>query len=201
MKGIIALIIVLLLALVWWLWPAGEITNYPSTGTDVIAFGDSLIQGVGATAGNDFVSQLSALTGASITNLGVSGDTTADGVARLEQLDDYDPKVVLVLLGGNDALQRVPISDTKENLETIIIDIQSRGGIVLLLGVRGGLLGDREFDAMYADLASEYGAHYEPDVLRGVFGRPALMADPIHPNDAGYTIIAERLAPVLESLQ
>src|SRR4051812_13324715 len=78
------------------------IANYPSGGSDVIALGDSLVAGTGATEGRDLVSDLSRDIGAPIVNLGVSGDTTADGLARLAQLDQYHPKVVIVLLGGND---------------------------------------------------------------------------------------------------
>jgi len=73
--------------------------------------------------------------------LGVPGDTTADGLARMSELNAYKPKVVLLLLGGNDYLKRIPQEQTFANLAAIIKDIQSRGAIVLLLGVRGGLFG------------------------------------------------------------
>src|SRR3989344_2489647 len=79
-----------------------KIANYPSSGTDIIAFGDSLIVGAGATYGNDFVSLLSKKIGQEIINSGASGDTTDDGLARLNELDRYRPRVVLVLFGGND---------------------------------------------------------------------------------------------------
>lgn len=120
---------------------AEPITNYPSSGTDIIAFGDSLIEGKGASSEeNSFVALLSKKIGQPIVNLGHSGDTTADGVGRINQLDAYKPKVVLLLLGGNDHLKKVPISETRRNLATLIQNIQERGAIVLLLGVRGGLV-------------------------------------------------------------
>lgn len=176
------------------------ITNYPSEGSDVIAFGDSLVAGIGATPEHDFVSLVSARLGQPIVNLGVSGDTTEKGVARLKDLDAYNPKVVILLLGGNDALQRVPAADTFANLRTIIADIQKRGAVVLLLGVRGGLVSNT-FDTEFQALALETRSVFVPDVLSGLFGNRSYMADGIHPNDAGYALIANRvhkaLAPLL----
>ena len=173
-----------------------KITNYPSEGTDIIAFGDSLVQGVGSTGGNDFVSLLSAKISQPIVNLGRSGDTTADGIARINELDKYNPKVVLLLLGGNDHLKKIPISDTRKNLAILIENIHSRGAIVLLLGVRGGLFNDR-FDTEFEDLRDIYHTAFLPDVLDGLFFSGKYMSDTIHPNNLGYEIIAERIYPVL----
>ncbi len=175
------------------------VRNYPSEGTDIIAFGDSLVQGVGATEGNDFVSALSRRIGQPIVNLGVSGNTTADGLARIGELDRYRPKVVLLLLGGNDHLRKVPEAETFANLSALIENTQARGAIVLLLGIRGSLLGDK-FEEEFEELHERYQTAYVSDVLSGLFGRAEYMSDPIHPNDAGYAKIAERIAPVLEQL-
>lgn len=175
------------------------IKNYPSAWTDIIAFGDSLVEGVGATAGNDFVSLLSAKIGLSIINLGVSGNTTKDGLARVGELDKYKPKIVLLLLGGNDHLKKIPIETTFENLGKIIENIQARGAVVFLLGVKGNLLGDN-FKPEFERLRQKYKTAYVSNVLDGLFGRAEYMADPIHPNDAGNKIIAERIFPVLEKL-
>lgn len=174
-------------------------TNSPSKGADIVAFGDSLVRGVGATGRNDFVSLLSKKIGKPIVNLGHSGDTTADGIARLSQLDNYKPKVVILLLGGNDHLRKIPIAETQKNLETIIQDIQSRGAVVLLLGVRGGLLRDN-FKNMFEELRDMHHLILVPDVLDGLFGNPEYMSDTIHPNDAGYEIIAQRIYPELLNL-
>ena len=100
-----------------------KIINYPSSGIDIIAFGDSLVQGIGSSDDQkNFVSILSQKIGRPIINLGVSGDTTADGLARLSELDKYRPKIVLVLLGGNDYLKKVSSTNTFENLSKIIKD-------------------------------------------------------------------------------
>lgn len=178
---------------------SGEIRNYPSNGNDIIAFGDSLVEGVGATSGHDLVSLLSVKVGRPIINLGKSGDTTNDALARINSLDFYNPKVVLVLVGGNDYLKRIPRETTEKNLGKIIEHIQSRGAIVLLLGVRGGIFRDH-FADMYEDVSDTYRTAFVSDILEGIIGNSGYMADPIHPNDAGYTKIANRIAPVLASL-
>lgn len=185
--------------LFWLLKPEPTITNYPSSGTEIIAFGDSLIEGVGATTGGDLVSRLETEIGQPIVNLGVGGDTTADGLARIDEVTERNPKVVLLLLGGNDAIRKIPLETTRQNLSTMIDEIHDTGAVVVLLGVRGGLLSDG-YKNMYEELAREHGTAFVPDVLSGVFGRSNLMADTIHPNDAGYEVISKRVAPVLQSV-
>ena len=180
----------------WYFLGTHEVRNYPSSGTDIIAFGDSLVAGVGASPGRDFVSLLSKKIGQPIVNLGVSGDTTADGLARLSELDAYNPKVVIVLFGGNDYLRRVAQVQTFENLTEMVESIQAKGAIVLLLGVRGGLLNDH-FDSEFKKLRNTHDTAYVPDVLDGLLGTQEYMSDEIHPNDAGYERIAERIYPVL----
>lgn len=188
----------------YWLLSSGNspnVTNYPNSGVDIVAFGDSLVAGVGATEENDFVSLLEKKIGQPIINLGESGNTTADGVAHLGELDAYRPKVVLILLGGNDYLRKVPPEETFANLATIIQDIHGRGAIVVLLGVRGGILSD-PYEERFEDLVEKYHTAYVPDVLDGLLGKSQYMADHIHPNDAGYAFIATRveeaLAPLLQ---
>lgn len=177
-----------------------DYTNYPSNGTDIVAFGDSLIQGVGASSSNkNLVSILSKKIGKPIVNLGVSGNTTADGISRLNEIDRYKPKVVILLLGGNDYLRKVPKETTFNNLGKIIEDIHSRGAVVLLLGVRGGLLKDN-FDEDFEILASKYNTAFVSNVLSGLILDKRYMSDEIHPNDMGYEKIAERVYPVLKEI-
>lgn len=173
------------------------VTNYPSQGQDILAFGDSLVQGVGASnQDNNFVSFLSARVALPIINLGVSGDTTADGIARLSELDKYNPKIILLLLGGNDHLRKVPIGETFINLGKIIENIQARGAVVILLGVKGNLFGDK-FEPEFEKLRDKYHTAYVSNVLDGLFGNTKYMSDTIHPNDIGYKMIADRIYPVL----
>lgn len=183
----------------WWFFAEGEITNYPPQSGSIVAFGDSLIYGVGSTRGNDLVSRLSAGIGVPIENMGVSGNTTAQGLARLEEVLAKEPSVVILLLGGNDYLQRVPRETTFAQLGTIIERLQEKGTVVVLLGVRGGILRD-SFSDEFEKLADSYGTAFVPNVLDGILGNTALMFDEIHPNDAGYARIAEKVLPVLKSV-
>jgi lysophospholipase L1-like esterase len=173
-----------------------DIQNFPSSGVDIIAFGDSLVTGYGSTNGNGFVALLSKRLNKPIINLGHAGDTTADALARVGELDRYHPKVVMVLLGGNDRLRRINPDTTFSNLGKIIAHIQSQGGVVLLLGIRGDIVRD-PFAARFEELASQYRTGYVSDVLNGLFGNEKFMSDAVHPNDAGYAQIAERIFPVL----
>lgn len=176
-----------------------EILNLDSKGTSVVAFGDSLVEGVGATQGKDFVSLLSRNLGLPIVNLGKSGDTTASALERVDSIFENDPGVVIVLLGGNDYLRRVPMSQTFANLSKIVTTIQSKGAAVLLLGVRGGLLYD-SYDDDFASFAKAHKVGFVPNVLDGLVGDTKLMSDSIHPNDAGYEKIAAKVLPVLRSM-
>lgn len=175
------------------------VTNVPSDGVNIVAFGDSLVEGVGASKGNDFVSILSRQIDEPIVNLGRSGDTTRDALVRIDDVLEQDPKVVLVLLGGNDYLQQIPEAETFVNLEQIIQTIHQSGSAVLLLGVRGGILRDN-FKGEFAALAEKHRTAYVSDVLDGLFGNRQLMADTVHPNGAGYQVMADRVQPELEAI-
>lgn len=176
-----------------------EITNYPSTNTTIVAFGDSLIVGAGSTKGNDFVSELSKRVDTPIVNLGKRGDTTRDALLRLDDVLESNPKIVLLLLGGNDYLQKIPKEETFSNLGIMIESIHKSGSIVILLGVRGGVLKDN-FKGDFMALSKKYSTAFVPNVLDDIFGHPDLMFDTIHPNDLGYEIIAERIHPILSDL-
>jgi lysophospholipase L1-like esterase len=176
-----------------------DIANLPPKNETIAVFGDSLVAGVGATEGNDFVSLLSKRIGTRIINLGVPGDTSETGLRRLDDVLVHDPGVVIVLLGGNDALRRVPLETTKENLNAIIGRLIENGSVVVLAGVRGAVLSD-PYGEMYAEIARRHGAALVPNVLEGILLRPELTEDQIHPNDAGYAIVAERIYKVIETL-
>lgn len=176
---------------------SSQIKNYPSNGKDIIAFGDSLIFGQGASSDDkNFISLLSQRIGKKIINLGVPGNTTQDALDRINELEKYNPKVVIVLIGGNDYLKKVPIETTFKNLEKIIKKIHDSGSVVLLLGVRGGLLTDK-FDTEFEKISSKYHTAYVSDVLSGLVTNMQYMSDAVHPNDLGYQKIADRVYPVL----
>lgn len=182
----------------FWYFFTGTYTikNYPSSGETIIAFGDSLIEGVGSTKGNDFVSLLSQRLNTPIINLGHPGDTTAEAFTRIDDVLSKNPKVVMVLLGGNDFLKRVPKHEMLSNLERIITAIQNKGAVVVLLGIRGGLITD-SYESDLRSLAEKTGSAYVPNVLKGLIGDSKYMDDSVHPNNAGYAIIADHIYPVL----
>ena len=174
-------------------WP---ITNAAPSGANVIAFGDSLTQGYRVDPGQGWPEQLSAIVGRPILNRGVSGDTTGDALARLERdVLSQDPRVVLVCLGGNDMLRRLPPEQQFENLRQVVRRIQERGALVVLIGTEGyTILSSVDYGERYEALARETGAAYVPDLMKGVLGDPKLMLDQIHPNPRGYEKIARRIA-------
>ncbi len=176
-----------------------DVTNYPPKDGPIIAFGDSLIRGVGSPETEGFIKPLSVLVGEPIINMGVPGDTTADGLARLEVALQKEPRIVILLLGGNDRLKQLPTTETFANLRLLIGRIQASGSIVMLLGVRGNLLTDR-FSKEFEGIAEETGSAYVPDVLDGIYGDTSLMSDGVHPNKEGYARIAKKVYPVLEGV-
>lgn len=205
MKGVIVIIIALAV-LVFFLVRGGEtdfdpneITNYPPDGNTVVAFGDSLVSGIGAKTPGGFVTMLSDDLGVPIINLGRGGDTTAHALDRIDEVLARDPDITLVLLGGNDYLDRVQKEEVFGNLDRIIVSLHEKGSVVVLLGVRGGLLGDGYKDE-YKRLAEKHNTAYVSDVLDGLLGESEYMDDAIHPNEAGYGIIAGRVAPIMERL-
>ena len=126
------------------------ITNFPPRGTKIIAFGDSLTAGFGASSPeNGYIPVLERHFNITIINEAVSGNTTADALVRLDSdVLSQHPDIVLVLLGSNDYLRQEPREDTFKNLRTIITRIQKDGAVVILLGARGGILHDTFADAL-----------------------------------------------------
>ncbi len=176
-----------------------NILNYPPKNQTVVVFGDSLVEGVGATPGNDFVSVLGRGLRIEIINKGKSGDTTASALERTADVSALEPGVVIILLGGNDVLRRIPKKETFKNLENMIKKFQSEGSAVILLGVQGGILFDG-YEKDYKDLAGKHRAAYVSNVLDNLITDREYMSDGIHPNDKGYAVIAGRVKPVLEKL-
>lgn len=173
------------------------ITNYPAYDrTGVILFGDSLATGTGSTEGNDLASLLSDKLGEPVLNFGVPGDTSQEGLNRVDEVISKNPRVVLVLLGGNDFLRRFSKDQTFSNIDTIVKKLHESGSIVVLLGVKSGILTDSH-EEEFEDIAKNRGALYVRNILDGIFNEPKYMSDSIHPNDAGYKKIVEKIHPVL----
>lgn len=174
--------------------------SLPQNGTTIVVFGDSLVQGIGAEAGGDFPTQLGQLISTPVINAGVAGDTTTDALLRFESdVLAQDPKIVIILLGGNDVLQNVAPDKTFTNIETMIARSRSYGASVIVIGVRGGLH-NTEYKQRFKELSRVYEAAYIPDVHKDIFRNKELMTDAVHPNSAGYSIIVQRVVPVVKKM-
>jgi len=176
------------------------IRNLASRGTTLVCFGDSLTQGTGAGPGEDYPSLLAAALPIPVVNAGAAGETTADGLRRLERdVLSQDPRLVLIFFGGNDFLRRVPPEQTRRNLEAMVERVQGAGAIVVLVGIKAGLLAD-ETGPLYEAVARDRGILYIPDALGGILSDPRLKSDQVHPNGAGYRRLADRLLARLKPL-
>ena len=177
----------------------------------LLALGDSLTAGYGLPPGEGFVPRLQAALAAAgrsvrVIDAGVSGDTTAGGLARLDWALADQPQAALVELGGNDGLRGLPPQQSKANLAGILDRLARRGIPVLLAGMLAppnlGAEYGREFAAVFHDLARERpGVIFYPFFLDGVAGDPALnQPDGIHPNARGVAVVVGRILPAVETL-
>lgn len=184
-----------------------------SAGADVLrilVLGDSLTAGYGIAADDAFPNQLQwALLAAghrvTVVNAGVTGDTSAGGLSRLEWALADRPDIVILELGGNDALRGLAPEQTRDNLERIIVRLKQAGVDVLLAGMLAprNLGSDyySKFDNLYPELADQHGIPLYPFFLEGVTGEARLnLADGIHPNKQGVRVVVEKILPYVETL-
>jgi len=173
----------------------------------VTLLGDSITAGYGLPAAAALPARLQAVltklgVAARVRGAGVSGDTTADGLARVDFSVQGDTAVCVVALGGNDLLQGLDPRATRANLEQIVRRLKARHIAAVLAGLTApraiGAAYAGDFDAIFPTVAHETGTVLYPDLLAGVARNPSLnQADGIHPNAAGVDIIAARLAPAV----
>ena len=178
--------------------------------TRLMVLGDSLVAGYGLPPGKGFPAQLARdleAAGRPVTMLdaGVSGDTTAGGLARLDWSLADNPQAVIIVLGGNDMLRGLPPAAARDNLETMITRLRARRVEVLLAGMMAprnmGPSYIADFDAIYPELAARYDIEFYPFFLEGVALDPALnLDDGLHPNEAGIAEISRRILPAVERL-
>lgn len=176
----------------------------------ILALGTSLTQGYGLPPGTEFSVQLQAALkragiDAVVTNAGVSGDTSAGGLARLDWSLADRPDVAIVELGSNDMLRGLPPEQTEKNLRAILSRLKTAKVKVLLTGMKAQRnLGPdyvRVFDGIYPRLAKEQGVLFYPFILDGVALNPKLnQADGMHPNPAGVKVIVARILPLVKKL-
>jgi acyl-CoA thioesterase-1 len=166
--------------------------SHKSNYKTIICFGDSLTSGIGASKGMDYPSQLSKMINKPVINAGVPGDTTAGALRRLQQdVLSKNPDIVLITLGGNDLKNGVSKDTAFDNLLKIVDAIQENGAKVIIGGIKFPFR-DRGYGKGYQDLADQTAAILIPDIFEGIMENQKMMSDPIHPNDAGYALIAQR---------
>jgi acyl-CoA thioesterase-1 len=176
----------------------------------IVTFGDSISAGYGVEPGKSFPDDLQRLIDQAgfkyrILNLGVSGDTTTDGVERLSSVIVFHPKIVIVEFGGNDGLRGQPVTSSKTNLAAIIDGLQKAGSTVVLAGMtlprNYGPEYIASFDRIFPELAKQYKVTLIPFILDGVGGNPALtQPDGIHPTAEGAQIVAATVMKYLKPL-
>ena len=172
----------------------------------ILILGDSLTEGYGVSAQQAFPSLLEKKlndefssdknSSYEIINAGISGSTSSGGVSRIEWLLKSKPDFLILALGGNDGLRGVPVEETKNNLEKIILAAKSKDIPTLLAGMKMppnyGIEYTREFSKQFEDLANQENVPLIPFLLEGVGGNPSMnLPDRIHPNPSGHQKIAQ----------
>ena len=179
----------------------------------VLAFGDSLTQGYGVPPGMEFPARLERALNArgldvTVINAGVSGETSAGGLARIDGLlgdGKNGPDAAIVELGANDGLRGLSAAEMEKNLDAILAKLKARGVPVLFAGMMAprnfGARYAADYDAVFPKLAMKYDALFYPFFLEGVvFQRGLMQPDGIHPNPAGVDAIVKAITPLAERL-
>lgn len=170
-----------------------NITNIASLGKNIVCFGDSITQGFGADPKDAYPAHLAKLISIPVVNSGIEGDTSEGALKRIKpDVLDRAPLLVIVELGANDFLTKIPMEYTRRNLEEIIVQIQKQGAMVALADVSNAHF-MTEYGPMFKSLCRQYKAIYIPDLLGGILANPGLKSDYFHPNAAGYKIISQRV--------
>ena len=164
-------------------------------GSTVLALGDSLTFGTGASAETSYPTVLAGLTGWNVVNAGVPGDTSAQALARLPALlAEHQPKLVIVSIGGNDFLRKLPESDTRTHVHAICKQALAAGAQVLLVAVPratvAAALGQMTDHALYAEVAKDLKIPLQREAWGEVLAQPDLRADAVHANARGYAQFA-----------
>jgi lysophospholipase L1-like esterase len=164
----------------------------------ILAFGDSLTAGIGAGDAESYPAVLSRLSGRKVVNAGVPGEFSAVGVQRLPELLDREHPALLILChGGNDLLARQDHRQITDNLRSMIRTAGERGISVILVAVPSSALSLKP-PPLYRDLAKEFSLLFEGTTLSRILGKGSLKSDYIHPNAAGYRMLAEAIYELIK---
>ncbi|MDR0734249.1 MAG: GDSL-type esterase/lipase family protein [Elusimicrobiota bacterium] len=166
--------------------------NAANAGDVIIAFGDSLTAGNGARADEAYPAALESMVKMPVINMGVSGDTARMGANRMREMAQYRPYMVLIEFGGNDAIRGRPFRETQTAIAEIIDYVQKLGAAAVVVDT-GGNFKMSPYTKMMKTLAKQKRALFVEGIMDGIFHKPQLKSDAIHPNAAGYRLIAEKI--------
>lgn len=176
-----------------------EVKNIGSTGKNIICFGDSLTFGYGVAPGEDYPTALAKLTAIPVINKGIDGNTSTDGLSRLDtDVLENDPLLVIIEFSGNDFMKKVPIEATEKNVEKMIERIQGQGAMVALVDISAGGMFLNEYNRLFKHIARERGAIFVPGVLTKILTNPGRKSDFLHPNAKGYELFAQRVYKAIQ---
>ena len=178
----------------------GKGPQVPPLGTNdvILAFGDSLTHGTGASPAESYPAQLQSLISRKVVNAGVPGEVSADGLQRLPgMLEETQPKLLILCHGGNDFLRKLSEAEAAANVRAMIKLAKDKGiGVVLVATPKPGFsISPPDF---YAAIAKEFSIPFNDNALSSVLRDNALKSDLVHPNARGYTQIAETHAKLLK---
>lgn len=163
----------------------------------ILAFGDSLTKGYGASEQHSYPAVMAGLVDRRVLNYGVSGETTTEGLRRLpDVLNRTTPNLVILMHGGNDILRNTDSATTKENLAAMITMVRKTGAELLLVGIPAKNLFSRSA-GFYSELAQEYGVMFDGETIAALLKTPSMKSDLIHFNKLGYAELAQRLTKVM----
>ena len=174
-----------------------DVPNLRSPGRTIVCLGDSITSGYGAP-GAAFPEILASKLGTEVINQGVEGDTAENGLDRVDEALAADPWLVVVELGGNDILNRVPPERTEAALRSILQRLLAANVVPMLVEVEVPFAG--RYAEIYEKLADEYNVPVVDDALGEILLNPSLKSDPIHPNAQGQVVLAEAIADEIEPL-
>lgn len=173
--------------------------KYPKAHGPIVVLGDSIAAGVGTTADEAFPALIEKELGIKVINSGVSGNTTADALKRVDtDVLSHKPGIVIIELGGNDFLGRVDFEETKKNYALIVEKIKPTGAAIVVASINPII--DQRYEKYLEELAQINDAVFVSNILKGIISDPKLMVDRIHPNSEGHKKIAEKLIKVLKKL-
>ena len=167
------------------------VKNVNNAGSTVVAFGDSLTAGYGAPKGEAYPDFLSKKIGREVVNLGLSGETAAHAPSRLAQVLEQNPYMVLIEFGANDYMQGRSMETAVAAVGQIVDAVQQAGAIAVIIDTGGPGMG--RYTKAYKEMARQKEAVFVPEILKGIFNKRQYKSDMVHPNAAGYEIVAERV--------